>query len=263
LHVGVNVFFKSEFLVIHQSSNSGTSTSLLKTNLSEKNPVDAPFRPAYNPLRTLLTRNYLGLELDMPVLSQILFTLLILAPILLAWLKGDQILDRMAARRKRQQRRRRRKTTRALPLREDAVQLILESEDRSDKIDSKIAGALGSYQSHYSQGREKDGTLLPLLSETEHLLLSRESHFNSYLDIAWLQSETIEILAKEVTLLRKVAQLGPHQHQPSAPAPAANHLVENLEAAIRKRADVDRKLDAVGRELPKHGTDSRFDTTVG
>ena len=148
-------------------------------------------------------------------------------------------------------------------MREDAVQLIMESEDRSDEIDSKIARALGSYHSHYSQSQEREGTLLPLLSETEHLLLSRESHFNSYLDIAWLQSEIIEILAKEITMLRKVAQLGPHQHQPSAPAPATNHLIENLEAAIRKRADVDRKLDAVGRELPKHDTGSRFDATVG
>ena len=197
----------------------------------------------------------------MPVLSKLLFAVLVLAPILLAWVKGDRILDFMEARRKKRRRQKRKKRTRSLPLREDAVLSILDAEDRCDEIDARIAGSLTSYQ--VLQNRDREGTVLPVLSEAEHMLLSRESHFNSYLDIAWLQSETIEILSKEVSLLRNMAQLGPHQHRPAAPAGATSHLIENLEAAIRKRADVDRMLDNVGNQSTDNDTGSSFDATVG
>ena len=197
----------------------------------------------------------------MPVLSKLLFALLVLTPILLAWVKGDRILDFMEARGKKRRRQKRKKRTRSLPLREDAVLSILDAEDRCDEIDARIAGSLASYQ--ILQNRDREGTVLPVLLEAEHMLLSRESHFNSYLDIAWLQSETIEILSKEVSLLRNMAQLGPHQHRPAAPAGATSHLIENLEAAIRKRADVDRMLDNVGNQSADNDTGSRFDATVG
>ena len=197
----------------------------------------------------------------MPVLSKLLFAVLVLTPILLAWVKGDRILDFMEARRKKRRRQRRKKRTRSLPLRGDAVRSILDAEDRCDEIDARIAGSLASYQ--VLQNRDREGTVLPVLLEAEHMLLSRESHFNSYLDIAWLQSETIEILSKEVSLLRNMAQLGPHQHRPAAPAGATSHLIENLEAAIRKRADVDRMLDNVGNQSADNDTGSRFDATVG
>ena len=197
----------------------------------------------------------------MPVLSKLLFAVLVLAPILLAWVKGDRILDFMDARRKKRRRQKRKKRTRSLPLREDAVRSILDAEDRCDEIDARIAGSLTSYQ--VLQNRDREGTVLHVLSEAEHMLLSRESHFNSYLDIAWLQSETIEILSEEVSLLRNMAQLGPHQHRPAAPAAATSHLIENLEAAIRKRADVDRMLDNVGNQSADNDTGSSFDATVG
>ena len=197
----------------------------------------------------------------MPVLSKLLFAVLVLAPILLAWVKGDRILDFMEARCKKRRRQKRKKRTRSLPLREDAVRSILDAEDRCDEIDTRIAGSLASYQ--VLQNRDREGTILPVLLEAEHMLLSRESHFNSYLDIAWLQSETIEILSEEVSLLRNMAQLGPHQHRPAAPAAATSHLIENLEAAIRKRRDVDRMLDNVGNQSADNDTGSSFDATVG
>ena len=201
--------------------------------------------------------------MDIPVLTRILFALLVILPILLAWLKGDQILDRMAAKRKARRRSKRKKTTRSLPLRQDAVRSILDSEEKCDEIDSRIAHKLGSYQDLNPQSRNSEGTLLPLLADTENLLLSRESHFNSYLDIAWLQSETIEILSEEVARLREFAQLGPHQRSPSSPAPASNQLIENLESAIRKRAAVDRKLGQIGKGNSSTDTSPGFDTTVG
>ncbi len=203
------------------------------------------------------------MEMDIQVIPRVLFVILVILPILLAWLKGDQILDRIAARQKASLRNRRKRTTRALPLRKDTVRSILDAEEKCDEIDNRIAHKLGCYQDLYTQTRDSEATSLPMLADTENLLLSRESHFNSYLDIAWLQSETIEILSEEVALLREFVQLGPHQRRPSSPEPAANQLIQNLESAIRKRADVDRKLGEIGKGNSSKDTSPGFDATVG
>ena len=111
--------------------------------------------------------------------------LLIAGPILIAWLKGDQILDALSTRRRRRRRQRRRDSTRSLPVREEVLGTLIKAEEVRDACDDRIAEALASFQHVAHVSPSSDGTTASI-DELEHILLAREAHFSSYLDIAWL-----------------------------------------------------------------------------
>ena len=103
-------------------------------------------------------------------------------------------------------------------------------------------------------------------------MLVRESKFNTYLDYAWLQSETLEVLAREVALLRELADL-PAEGLPLTQAPpeprrimrprpsATDRLFANLNDAVERISKADRALKKVGPPPGRPG--SGFDATVG
>jgi hypothetical protein len=100
----------------------------------------------------------------------------------------------------------------------------------------------------------------------EHILLAREAHFSSYLDIAWLQSEAIEVLLQELGLLQGMAQVPPTLEPGETglrTSPAAERLLQSLERASRKREELDGRLHRVGGQEPHDALPDRFDATVG
>ena len=202
----------------------------------------------------------------MQILYPIFFICLIAGPILLAWLKGDQILDRLTAHRQQVRQRRRQRSTHALPVREKVLQKLLGAEAQRDRIDDRIGEALAAFR-QLSEGWRITGSSQNSITvdEFEQILLTRESFFNTYIDIAWLQSESIELLVREVDLLRELADLPPDWPKAEATSsrtPAAQRLLQNLDSATKKRVAVDRKLNRIGPSRPDTASGSHFDATV-
>ena len=193
----------------------------------------------------------------------LLLVCLTVAPILIAWTKGDRILDSLARRRRVRSQIRRRRITRSLPVRSDILEALLKAEDNRDRIEEQISHSLARFRSLPDPGApatERDD----FLEHTAQLLLTRESRFNDYLDLAWVQSETIEVLTREADALRQIAGIGKDALKPADPpsASAAQQLLANLDAATDRRATVDRKLRDIrpAHTAGEHGT--RFDTTL-
>jgi hypothetical protein len=194
------------------------------------------------------------------------FVCLTAGPILIAWIKGDRILDSLARRRRIRGQLKRRRGTRALPIKSDILNALLTAEENRDRIEEQISHSLVRFRNlpdHRAPAAERDD----VLEHTAQLLLTRESRFSDYLDLAWLQSETIEVLTREIDALRKIANVGKDALKPTAvsgPAAgsAAKQLLANLDAAASRRETVDRKLRDI---LPARESDdqsARFDATV-
>jgi hypothetical protein len=147
------------------------------------------------------------------LLQVFLFFILIVGPILLAWLKGDALLNYFELRRQLKHQRRRQRSTRALPVRETIMGTLLQVETRRDDL--------------------------------EKVVLARESLFDDYLDTACLQSDTIETITQEVVLLREAAELD--RNVSAQPTGAALHLLETLQQAEQKRVQIDQRLHRLGR----------------
>ena len=193
----------------------------------------------------------------------LLVVCLTVIPILIAWAKGDRILDALARRQRIRSQLRRRRITRSLPVRADIVEALLKAEERRDTIEDRISQSLLRFREFSAPGpsesEREDG-----LEQTAQLLLLRESRFNAYRDLAWLQSETIEALAEEADALRKVAGIGDAASRPPQPEAASREtpaaaLLESLSAAAARRQAVDHRLRGIrqGPEGP-----NRFDATV-
>lgn len=200
----------------------------------------------------------------MAALYLILGILLIAGPILIAAWKGDQILDGLSARRRRRRRRKRQNSTRALPVREEVLGTLIRAEEVRDACDDRIAEALAGFQ-HVVHVSPRSESSTASIDELEHILLAREAHFSSYLDIAWLQSEAIEVLLRELDLLLEMAQMHqmPEPGEATAPpSPAAERLLESLDRASRKREELDERLHRVGTPKPEETPPQRFDAIV-
>lgn len=203
----------------------------------------------------------------MQILYSILFVLFIVGPIFLAWLKGDDILDALASRRHLRRQRRRQRSTRALPVRQEVLATLLEVDRQRDRIDARIGESLSAFRQLL---KHRQSTLLApqdatsVIDEMEQILLTRESYFSTYIDIAWLQSETLEQMTQEVKLLRELAELPVDRPVVNASfsTPAAERLLQNLDMAARKRSEVDRKLDRIGSAKAKSASSSGFDVTI-
>ena len=203
----------------------------------------------------------------MSVFYLILLLALVVGPVLLAWLKGDQILDRLATTRDYQKQRQRRRTTTALPIQANITQTLLGVESRRDHIDNCIGEKLSAFReiSETFRSPTSQHTTGATIDEMEQILLARESQFNTYLDIACLQSETIDLLTREIDLLKQMAEIPSQTPVPrSAPATSASErLLQNLEQARKKRVSIDDKLNNLGSKTKSsHTTGTRFDTTL-
>jgi len=212
-------------------------------------------------VRTLVTK----------VLTAILFLLAACAPVILALKRGDALLDFVAARRRNRARKSRRKKTLSLPVQTSYVERLVTGEIDRDRLDEKIAEGLQRF------ARIPPADISGSETELERLekeILVRESKFNAYLDCAWLQSETLEVLSLEVSLLRELADL-PADGLPSAQtttepqaAPRgrprktpADKLFANLNDAVERKSKADRALKQVGTPPSPPGTS--FDATIG
>jgi hypothetical protein len=177
----------------------------------------------------------------------ILFVVLIIGPILLAWFKGDTLLNYFDERRQSKRQLRRQRSTRALPVRETIMDTLLQIETRRNHIEGRIGEALAHFRQATENGRALTATkaAAAILDDLENVVLSRESMFHDYLDTACLQSDTIEVMAQEVTLLREAADLDLQAATP--PTGAAMHLLETLRLAEQKRVQIDRRLNRIGQ----------------
>ena len=158
------------------------------------------------------------------------------------------------------------RSTRRLPVREDVLQRLMKGDARLDQLEQQIADSLQqlSRLPHPStSNRLVDAA--KVVQSMEAPLLTRESHFNTYLDAAWLQSETIDLLTGEIDLLKQMAEIPSQTPVPrSAPATSASErLLQNLEQARKKRVSIDYKLNNLGSKTKSPATTgTRFDTTL-
>ncbi|MFT5366924.1 MAG: hypothetical protein ACI8V2_001874 [Candidatus Latescibacterota bacterium] len=181
------------------------------------------------------------------LLQVFLFFILIVGPILLAWLKGDALLNYFELRRQLKHQRRRQRSTRALPVRETIMGTLLQVETRRDDIEDRIGEALARFRQVTANGRALTAykAAAGILDDLEKVVLARESLFDDYLDTACLQSDTIETITQEVVLLREAAELD--RNVSAQPTGAALHLLETLQQAEQKRVQIDQRLHRLGR----------------
>lgn len=177
----------------------------------------------------------------------ILFIFLIIGPICLAWFKGDALLNYLDTRKQNKMQRRRQRSTRALPVRETIMDTLLQVETRRDQIEGKIGESLALFRQVTENGRALTAhkAAAAVLDDLENVVLARESLFETYLDTACLQSETIETLTEEVSLLREAAELD--RHNLDQPSGAALDLLASLQDAENKRVQIDQRLHRLGR----------------
>lgn len=206
----------------------------------------------------------------MTLLYAFLLLALTITPVVVALKFGDTLLDRFARRRRQTRRNARRRKTRALPIRSNQMELLVRAEEQSDQLDERIALSLEAFARLPPEVPPE--TTEDVLEQIEQSVLARESKFSAYLDYAWLQSETLEILTEEARLLRKFADL-PEEGLPVEPSEAAagqrpraptDRLMSSLQDAIRRKSSADQKLRQVGRPTPPTPSPgSRFDATIG
>ena len=179
------------------------------------------------------------------------FALMVAGPILLAWYFGDQILDFVSRRRSKLERRQRHRATSSLPVRDEVLRTLLDVEEKRNRIDDQVASALARYREML---RTRRIDLLPTrhpasgVEGMEQALLKRESRFNAFLDLAWMQSEALELVSQELRLLRDLAGL-PATGTPeraSPPSHAAKQLLDRLDRATRRRDSIDRRISRIG-----------------
>ena len=205
------------------------------------------------------------------ILTAALFILLAFCPIVVALRFGDTLLNGLANRRRLTRRRVRQRKTQALPIRRDEVNRLMRAEDARDKQDEAIASNLEAF-ARLPQNTLTGEDVEAVISQIEQDVLTRESRFNAFLDYAWLQSESIELMSNEVRLLRKLADL-PEEGLPAAPMTspgtprrersASDKLMASLRCALDRKSRADKELRRIGAPPPSSPPGSRFDTTIG
>ncbi len=194
----------------------------------------------------------------MTFIALIGFILLVVGPIVIALLFGGRLFDRMDRNRAAQQRRRRNLTTRALPIQSRSIDALLQTEISRDELDDRVARALESFRTLSRSEPVPVEVSEGALRDVEQTILRRESRFVTYFDLAQVQSEMIELLDREVSLLRDWAEIRidlgaprPSVGDPSYRAPAkdstpTDRLRDSIERAVRRRDDADRQMRGLG-----------------
>ena len=203
----------------------------------------------------------------MNILTALTFLLLAASPMFIALRYGDRLLDRFARKRRLRRRKTRHKKTRALPIRSNEIERLIQAEQNRDDLDERIATNLEAF-ARLPQNPAREQTE-SVIEEVEQDILAREAKFNAYLDYAWLQSETVELLAEEARLLREIADL-PREglpltrtDPPASPRAksSSDKLFANLQDAMDRKSKADRALGQVGK--PPSAPGSRFDAIIG
>lgn len=191
------------------------------------------------------------------------FLFFLIGPVVLAWFKGDQLIAHFSRRQRQRKMHKRQKATRALPVREDVMSSLLHAENRRNQIDDHIGEALNLFHQTTEHGRTliAHHKAVSELDAIEQLVLLRESRFSDFLEIAQLQSETIETLTQEVDLLRSATPITTEQTtEPHTQASA--QLLANLNRAVQKRQQIDQKLTKIGPQKPRPNPTSHIDITI-
>jgi hypothetical protein len=190
------------------------------------------------------------------------FIALAISPLVLAMRYGDQLLDALSRRKRKRKKASRQRKTRLLPIRTEEVNRLLAAEEKQDALNDRIAEGLEAFArlSPIQPHQESEGEIEAI----EQTILANESKFGIYLDYAWFQSETLEVLAEEARLLRKLVDL-PEEGLPvvsgevreEKPRSAPDRLLSSLQDALDRKSKADRRLGQIGREPGAH-----FDATI-
>ena len=137
------------------------------------------------------------------------------------------MLQRLESRQRRKRMMARLRSTRRLPVRADVMQKLLEGDAHLERIEERMAETLQRLARVPQPAAGRPGSDPALLvKQMEDPILQRESRFSGFLDAAWIQSETIDVMDNEVQLLRQVAglpeswpEVGTHQSSPSVSPP--------------------------------------------
>jgi len=197
----------------------------------------------------------------MNTLMLIALIIITVAPLFVAFRFGDRILDDLSRRSRQRKKSIRRRRTQSLPIRGEEIVRLLGAEERRDQLDESIAKNLEAFARLPGTRSQEDSEAE--LEAIEQAVLDKESQFGVYLDYAWLQSETLEVLSEEARLLRQLADLPeeglpvtasdrqPTTRNTAMPGSATDKLLANLQRAQERKTTVDRKLQSVGRVIAK------------
>jgi hypothetical protein len=197
----------------------------------------------------------------MNTMMLIAIIIITVAPLFVAFRFGDRILDGLSRRSRQSKKSVRRRRTQSLPIHDEEIVRLLGAEGRREQLDESIAKNLGAFARLPSTRSQEDSETE--LEATERAILDKESQFGVYLDYAWLQSETLEVLSEEARLLRQLADLPeeglpatasdwqPTKRDTAMPASAVDKLLANLQRAQERKTIVDRKLKSVGHVIAK------------
>jgi hypothetical protein len=179
----------------------------------------------------------------MDLITILVFTFLAVAPLAIAIRYGDRMLDELSRRRRQRKKVTRQRKTRSLPIRSEEIDRLLAAEGKRDAVDDSIAQSLEALARLSTLQPREDSE--SEIEEIEQAILANESQFSVYLDYAWFQSETLEVLSEEARLLRQLADL------------PENGLPVLARGEQDRRSKADQKLSRIG-----HVPGSRFDATV-
>lgn len=198
----------------------------------------------------------------MDLITILVFTFLAVAPLAIAVRYGDRMLDELSRRRRQRKKVIRQRKTTSLPIRSEEIDRLLTAEGKRDALDDSIAQSLEALARLSTLHPQEDSE--SEIEEIEQAILANESQFSVYLDYAWFQSETLEVLSEEARLLRQFADLPEnglpvltHVEQVAQPT-SSDKLLTNLQNAMDRKSTADQKLSRIG-----HVPGVRFDATVG
>jgi hypothetical protein len=199
----------------------------------------------------------------MEIITLLAFVALAVAPLALAMRYGDRMLDALSRRKRERKKISRQRKTRSLPIRAEEANRLLVAEEQRNALDDRIAEGLEAFArlSSVQLNHEPEEEIEAI----EQTILANESRFSIYLDYAWFQSETLEVLTEEARLLRLLADLpeeglrvsSSDQPREEKPRSAADKLIASLQDALNRKSKAEKGLGQIGKQKGTH-----FDVTI-
>ena len=199
----------------------------------------------------------------MEIITLLAFVALAIAPLALAMRYGDRMLDELSRRKRERKKISRQRKTRSLPIRAEEANRLLVAEEQRNALDDRIAEGLEAFArlSSVQLNHESEEEIEAI----EQTILANESRFSIYLDYAWFQSETLEVLTEEARLLRLLADLpeeglrvsSSDQPREEKPRSAADKLIASLQDALNRKSKAEKGLGQIGKHKGTH-----FDVTI-
>jgi len=193
-------------------------------------------------------------NIRMEIITLLAFVALAVAPLALAIRYGDRMLDALSRQKRERKKISRQRKTRSLPIRAEEVNRLLVAEEQRNVLDERIAEGLKAFArlSSVQINCESEEEIEAI----EKTILVNESRFSIYLDYAWFQSETLEVLTEEARLLRRLANL-PEQGLPVSPSDqprgekprsSAHKLIASLQEALNRKSKTKKGLGQIGKQ---------------